>query len=111
MYHYFQIHGRRNSYELAVTFRDPNGKLLTNDEGRPATLKRTVVITPSEVGHGVGERTRLELLKLGIALLIAVFGLVSGAQDQIARLDVLPGIIAVFLVGFTADSVKRLLTT
>ena len=111
VYHYFQIHGRRNSYELVVTFRDPSGKLLTNEEGRPVTLKKTVAITPSEIGHGVGERTRLELLKLGIALLIAVFGLVSGAQDQIARLDVLPGIIAVFLVGFTADSVKRLLTT
>lgn len=110
VYHYFQIHGKRNSYELSATFRDPNGKPLTDEKGRPVTLTQIVPITPSEIGHGVGERTRLELLKLGIALLIAVFGLVSGAQDQIARLDVLPGIIAVFLIGFTADSVKRLLT-
>jgi hypothetical protein len=111
VYHYFQIRGRRNSYELTASFRDPSGKPLTNAQGRPVEIKQTVVISPSVIGHGVGERTRLELLKLGIALLIAVFGLVSGAQDQIARLDVLPGIIAVFLVGFTADSVKRLLTT
>jgi hypothetical protein len=110
VYHYFQIRRRRNSYELGVTFRDSNGKPLTNDQGRPVTVKQTIVISPSEIGRGVGERTRLELLKLGIALMIAVFGLVSGAQDQIARLDLFPGIIAVFLVGFTADSVKRLLT-
>jgi hypothetical protein len=109
--HYFQIKRKKNSYEVCATFRDPNGKTLTGTLGQPIAFKRVIVIQPSEIGHGVGERTRLEVLKLGVALLIAVFGLVSGAQDQIARLDLLPGLIAVFLVGFSADSIKRLLTT
>jgi hypothetical protein len=109
--HYFQIKRKQNTYKLHVTFRDPDGKALTDEKGQPIAVERTIVIEPSEIGHGVGERTRLEILKLGVALVIAVFGLVSGAQDQIARLDLLPGIIAVFLVGFSADSIKRLLTT
>ena len=65
----------------------------------------------SEIGRRVGERTRTELLKLGAALLIAVFGLVSGAQEQVDKLDILPGMVATFLLGFSADSIKRLLTT
>jgi hypothetical protein len=109
--HYFQIKRKQNSYEVCATFRDPSGKTLTNSLGKPIAVKQAIVIQPSEIGHGVGERTRLEVLKLGVALLIAVFGLVSGAQDQIARLDLLPGLIAVFLIGFSADSIKRLLTT
>jgi len=109
--HYFQIKRKQNSYQLCVTFRDPDGKALTDEKRQPITIRRTMVVEPSEIGHGVGERTRLEIFKLGVALVIAVFGLVSGAQDQIAKLDLLPGIIAVFLVGFSADSIKRLLTT
>ena len=38
-------------------------------------------------------------------------GLMAGARDQIAKLDVLPGLVAVFLIGFGADTVKSLLST
>jgi hypothetical protein len=109
--HYFQIKRKQNSYKLRVTFRDPDGKALTNEKGQLIVVERAISIQPSDVGHGLGERTFLEMLKLVVVLLVAVFGLVSGAQDQIAKLDLLPGIIAVFLVGFSADSIKRLLTT
>ncbi len=109
--HYFQIRGRQDTYEVQARFHDPSGKILNMDAGGPIIVGSTVKIHPSELGRGVGERTRTELLKLSAALLIAVFGLVSGAQDQITKLDVLPGLVAVFLVGFSADSIKRLLTT
>jgi hypothetical protein len=59
----------------------------------------------------LSERTVTEGLRLTAALLIAVFGLVAGAKDQLAKLDVLPGLVAIFLVGFGADTIKNLLTS
>ena len=56
------------------------------------------------------DRASLELIKLGAALAIAVFGLVAGAQQQLDQLDVIPGLVAIFLVGFGADTIKNLLT-
>ena len=53
------------------------------------------------------ERTWIEGLKLSAALLIAVFGLVAGAGDQIAKLDLLPALAAIFLLGFGADTIKN----
>jgi hypothetical protein len=56
------------------------------------------------------DRASLEFIKLGATLLIAVFGLVAGAQQQLDQLDVIPGLVAIFLVGFGADTIKNLLT-
>jgi hypothetical protein len=109
--HYFQIRRRQNTYQVQARFYGPNGEILSSEAGDPIVISSTVEVNPSETGRGVGERTRTEVLKLAAALLIAVFGLVSGAQEQIAKLDLLPGLVAVFLVGFSADSIKRLLTT
>ncbi len=86
---------------VIATVATPNGTAIP--------LKECLTVHPSELGQK-SERTWAEVLKLAAALLIAVFGMVSGAQDQIQKLDVLPGLVAVFLIGFTADSIKRLLT-
>jgi hypothetical protein len=56
------------------------------------------------------DRASLELIKLGATLSIAVFGLVAGAQEQLDKLDVIPGLVAIFLLGFGADTIKNLLT-
>ncbi len=45
-----------------------------------------------------------------MALVIALFGLIAGAKEQLLKLDLLPALLAVFLVGFGADQVKNLLT-
>jgi hypothetical protein len=42
--------------------------------------------------------------------LVALVALVAGARDQLLKLDILPGLVAVFLLGFGADSIKNLLT-
>jgi hypothetical protein len=49
------------------------------------------------------------IFRFTIAFFIALAGLLAGAQDQLVKLDVIPGIIAVFLLGFGADSIKNLL--
>jgi hypothetical protein len=51
-----------------------------------------------------------EGLRFGIAFFLALIGLIAGAQDQLAKLDVLPALIAVFLLGFGADTIKNILT-
>jgi hypothetical protein len=57
--------------------------------------------------------TKQERFAVGFSFAIAFFfalvGLISGAQDQLAKLDILPALIAVFLLGFGADTVKNIL--
>lgn len=108
--HYFQLRSSVHKFTVRTHFHDNNGQIVNDAHGDPVTISYDVEVLPSESGRRVGERTRTELLKLTAALLIAVFGLVSGAQEQIAKLDILPGMIAIFLLGFSADSIKRLLT-
>jgi hypothetical protein len=45
-----------------------------------------------------------------MALVVALFGLLAGAKEQLLKLDVLPALLAVFMVGFGADQIKNLLT-
>jgi hypothetical protein len=52
----------------------------------------------------------LELLWLVLALFLALIGMIAGAKEQILKLDVVPAMIAIFLVGFGADQIKTLLT-
>jgi hypothetical protein len=49
-------------------------------------------------------------LRFAIAFFLALVGLVGGARDQLAKLDVLPALIAVFLLGFGADTIKNAFT-
>jgi hypothetical protein len=48
--------------------------------------------------------------RFAIAFFFALVGLISGAQEQLAKLDILPALIAVFLLGFGADTIKNILT-
>jgi len=57
-----------------------------------------------------GAGRRLEWLRLLLALFVALIGLLAGAKDQLLKLDVLPALLAIFLIGFSADQVKNLLT-
>jgi len=52
----------------------------------------------------------LDYVRLAMALVIALFGLIAGAKDQLLKLDLLPALLAVFMVGFGADQIKNLLT-
>lgn len=98
-------------YKVQATFRNGNGDpLIDPDTKQPLALEQIVRVQPSRQERFFGDRSRTELLKLVAALLIAVFALVAGAREQLLKLDILPGLIAVFLVGFGADTIKNLLT-
>ena len=51
----------------------------------------------------------LDCLRLAMALVIALFGLIAGAKSNFSS-DVLPALLAIFMVGFGADQIKNLLT-
>lgn len=52
----------------------------------------------------------LDYVRLAMALVIALIGLMAGAKEQLLKLDVVPALLAIFLVGFGADQIKNLLT-
>jgi len=52
----------------------------------------------------------LELVRFGIVFFATLLGLLAGARDQLVKLDLVGGVIAVFLLGFSADAIKNLLT-
>src|SRR6185369_14083931 len=116
--HYFELqrNGRfkrspAKDYPVKVTFLDGNGDVLVDPAtNEPLTLEKPVTVFPTRPQPWFGDRARTELVKLVAALFIAVFALVSGAREQLMKLDILPGIIAVFTVGFGADTIKNLLT-
>jgi len=45
-----------------------------------------------------------------LTLVIVLLGMIAGAKDQILKLDLIPALIAIFLTGFGADQIKKLLT-
>jgi hypothetical protein len=112
--HYFQLRNRKTASKFTVhtTFHNADGKLIIDvNTKHPVQVSKEVEVRPTKQPRLLGERSITEGLKLTAALLIAVFGLVAGARDQLLKLDVLPGLVAVFLVGFGADTIKNLLTS
>jgi hypothetical protein len=109
--HYFVLSRARKSqagFRVTAHVRDEDGKLVMKD-GTPVVLTREVKVLPSDTTK-FESRVWAEAAKLAAALLIAIFGLVAGAHEQVVKLDVVPGLVAVFLVGFGADTIKNMLT-
>src|SRR5437016_5844801 len=97
-------------FVVRATLRDSNGQAVSDPAtNRIVVVEKTVEVRPTRLTSRLGERSWIEGIKLAAALLIAVFALVSGARDQLTKLDILPGLVAVFLVGFGADTIKNLL--
>jgi hypothetical protein len=81
------------------------------DEGRELPvppLKKTVTVESS----ARPERSLFwaGLLRFAIAFGVALAGLLSGALEQLQKLDIVPAAIAIIGLGFSASSVKNLLT-
>jgi hypothetical protein len=51
----------------------------------------------------------IELLKIAIALGIAIAGLLSGAREQLMKLDFYPAMLAIFTLGRAIETTKNLL--
>ena len=119
---YFQEDGRSvahyfpeaREHTLKVSFRPKNEAYSASSA---YVVTRVVVVGDSgpEVAcwrriAGLIRSNGSELARLGLALLPVIFGLVAGAKDQLLKLDLIPALIAVFLLGFGSDQVKNLLS-
>lgn len=100
--HYFPTAGK---FDVTVAFKDEKGNAVES----PSDACEIKVGVEEERLGWLGERTKVEYSRLAIVLIITVAGLLVGARDELAKLDLVPGLIAVFMLGFTADQIKNIL--
>jgi len=105
VWHYFE---ERGNNEVRVHFEDADGKPIAHNN-RTLVLKKTIHVMPA-LRPANRERLGAEILRLSIALFVAVIALLGGARDQLTKLDMLQGLLAVFVMGFGADTIKNLVT-
>jgi hypothetical protein len=105
--HYFAT---AKTYKVRAWFVASDGQVVT-PLGSPEKVKveRDIPVLEDR-GTGKWDRLIAEWVRLMIALFIALLGLITGAQDQLSKMDFIPGMITVFLLGFSADAIKNLLT-
>ncbi len=99
----------KKEYTVKVEFKDADGKPVEDENGQNVILDKKINVEPSKY-EKVGQRTKVEIVHFLIALSIALIGLFAGAKEQMLKMDVFGGLIAVFLIGFGADTIKNLLT-
>ena len=95
------------TYPVKVCFRRQDGSVVA-DRTETVTVTGDVTVG-SDTTSMFGNRTKIEAMRFGIVLVATIVGLIGGARDQLMKLDVVAGLIAVFLVGFGADAVKNIL--
>lgn len=98
--HYF-----RAARDYTVTARLLKG---STELGKASTVM-AVNKPADEQKQVLGNQTWLDVTHLAVMLGLAIIALLAGAKDQIANVDLLPGLIAVFTLGFSADQVKNVL--
>ncbi len=77
--------------------------------GLQKVLKHQIAVQPRAVDRQYS-RLFAEAVQFFIAFGVALAGLLSGALEQLGKLDFLPATIAILALGFGADSIKNLLT-
>lgn len=103
--HYFR---NQDEAKYQVQFQTQDGKALHKQTDKtPIEVSETLSLRPLPKDQR-RERFKVEILQLSVALSIAVLALLAGARDQLMKLDIVPGLVAVFLLGFGADAVKNL---
>lgn len=105
--HYFP--GPRD-YTLTVKFRDEEGTDI--NEANVIPTKTLTVGGPNEQTSSKWHK-RIDYnasLRLVLALIPAVVGMVGGVKDEFLKMDLFLAMGAIFGVGFASDTVKNLLT-
>jgi hypothetical protein len=94
----------------ATYFLDGKGITKKNEknESVPVTSQKEFDVQPLQMSFG--DRNKAEAVRLLIALMVALIGLVAGGQEQLAKLELVPAAIAVFVLGFSADTIKNLIS-
>jgi hypothetical protein len=104
--HFFPETLRRAT--VKASFEDSLGRPILDKDGQPVSLEREI---PQILFRKlpVGERLKVELIRTGAVLIAAMLGLLAGARTELLKADLSTGVVAVFLLGFSADALKNLL--
>jgi hypothetical protein len=105
--HYFP--GPRD-YKLTVKFHDEEGTDLSDPSVIPT---KTLTVGMSSEQPTAKWRKRIDYnaaLRLVLALIPAVVGMVGGVKDEFLKMDLFLALGSIFGVGFASDTVKNLLT-
>ena len=101
---------KRKEQALKVTLAFDLGTAPVKDaQGKRVEITRSVE-TPALSDRINADRRHADYLQMGVALSVAVFGLLAGAKDKLAALDWISASAAIFALGFGADQVKKLVT-
>ena len=96
------------TFPVTATF---SKKIPDPQDSNPKLIKIPEDVVAREAPKNTGaDRNLAEGVRLGIALIIALIGLLAGAREQLTKLDLIPAAIAVFLLGFGADTIKNLIS-
>jgi hypothetical protein len=102
----FHLSPPPNTYEVSATF---SKRVSQAAKPTTVTFSRKIEVAPRPRGPSA-DRQRAEYVRLIIALCIALVGLLAGAREQLIKLDLVPAIVAVFVLGFGADTIKNLIS-
>lgn len=113
--HFFQGNeadtDREGQVPVAVTIESQRGTAIAGTGGgkkEVRVLETRIEILPST--SRASSRNFAELLRFLIAFGVALAGLLSGALQQLGKLDFIPATIAIIALGFGADSIKNILS-
>ncbi|MGA2814001.1 MAG: hypothetical protein ABSG16_21585 [Candidatus Acidiferrum sp.] len=117
--HYFLLsessvfrHRKEQIFKITASFQDAAGKQVTQTgKTDPILVSKEIKVQRSRLRDWLGERTVAEVARLSVALLVAVCALVAGVKDQLTKLDLLPGLIAIFAAGYGVDVLKNLINS
>ena len=108
--HYFPPPDNKDKKELVkISFEGPDGEAVIGMDDKPIEVPKELEIR-EQSREWFGQRTKIEAIKLLVVLFITLLGLIAGAREQLAKLDIIAAMIAVFLMGFGADTIKNLIT-
>ncbi len=104
------LHYFRNNAEavFSVYFNDRDGTRIKLGEEDHYPVSNLQILKAGRPGSN--GRTKIEVVKFLVAFLVALLALNSGAKEQLMNLDLISGLIAVFIMGFSADTIKNLIT-
>jgi len=99
--HYFR---RPEEAHIKVTFHNVRG----GSDKEFLELKDNVPLQAAKREDWWSDRAKAETGRLLLALAVALLALLAGAREQLLKLDLAFGLIAVFLMGVGADAIKNL---
>ena len=106
VYHAYETPGQ---YPVTVTIVGLDGNTVTT--AGPIQREFTVAGSPPVQRHWRWTaETKIEAGRLGFVLAIALFGVFAAARGKVESLDVFGGAAALIALGFTADTLKNLMT-